>query len=178
MKYKLPTRWAGFTLIEMLITMVLIGILSAIGYSNYRDHVTRSRRSDAQIVLMQIAALQQKFFSECASTDTAGVVTGYTANFGGTIMDPDGPGAARGCTGLGYVPTANAASAFSPDRHYQLGIAAIASLATDFRVTAAPVATSPQAADGAFRIDSLGTKEWDRNNNGTWEATENTWNKN
>ncbi len=37
----------GFTLIEMLIVVAIIGILSAIAYPSYVDYIVRARRTDA-----------------------------------------------------------------------------------------------------------------------------------
>jgi hypothetical protein len=71
----------------------------------------------------------------------------------------------------------------SLERHYTLSIAAgnigggCATYSCGFTITATPVAGGRQAGDGAFRIDALGTKQWDRNNSGVYEATENSWGK-
>lgn len=55
----------GFTLIELMITVVIIGIIAAIAYPSYTRYMTQTRRSDAQIALMKIAAAQEKFYSDC-----------------------------------------------------------------------------------------------------------------
>ncbi len=51
----------GFTLIEILITLVIIGILSAITLPNYRDAVLKSRRSEAKAELLSLAQRQAKW---------------------------------------------------------------------------------------------------------------------
>ncbi len=61
----------GFTLMEVMITVVIIGILAAIAYPNYSRYVAETRRSDATINLTRIAALQEKFFTECGVYATA-----------------------------------------------------------------------------------------------------------
>lgn len=43
---------AGFTLVEMLIVVALIGILGAVAVPSYRDHVTRGFRSEARSALV------------------------------------------------------------------------------------------------------------------------------
>lgn len=55
----------GFTLMELMITVVIIGILASIAYPSYTRYVAETRRSDATINLTRIAALQEKFFTQC-----------------------------------------------------------------------------------------------------------------
>ena len=56
----------GFTLIELMITVVIIGVLAGIAYPGYRDYVTQARRSEAQTLLLSIVNQQEKFFSDCS----------------------------------------------------------------------------------------------------------------
>lgn len=52
----------GFTLVELLITVAIIGILAAIAYPNYNDYMTKSRRAEAKTLLSDIAARQEQYF--------------------------------------------------------------------------------------------------------------------
>ncbi len=54
---------SGFTLIELMIVVAIIGLISAIAYPNYVEQVRKSRRADAQIKLQELAQLQESFFS-------------------------------------------------------------------------------------------------------------------
>lgn len=178
-------KYSGFTLIELMITVVIMGILASIAYPSYTKYVTQARRSDAQIAIQQVANRLEKFSSNCNSYTTS--VTG-TWPTGACSAPPLTPSTA----GLGMT-------ASSPDSHYIIAITAdnsngtctgstcstlAGSALTDcvlqcgYTITADPNAVGAsgrQRNDGKFRMDSRGKKEWDRNNNGTYEATENTW---
>ncbi|MFO6422829.1 type IV pilin protein [Motilimonas sp. KMU-193] len=52
-------KTAGFTLMEVMIVVAIIGILASIAYPSYQDYVKKSRRADAQAHLMK-AALEQE----------------------------------------------------------------------------------------------------------------------
>lgn len=54
-------RLYGFTLIELMIVVAVIGILAAIAYPNYTEYVTRSKRSDAKTALLQVQLAEEKW---------------------------------------------------------------------------------------------------------------------
>lgn len=54
----------GFTLIEVMIVVVVIGILAAIAYPNYTDYVQRANRSEGQALLADVSARQERYFAQ------------------------------------------------------------------------------------------------------------------
>lgn len=57
-------KQAGFTLTELMIVVVIVGILAAIGYPNYQNFVREAKRSDAHATLSHMAAQQERYFSD------------------------------------------------------------------------------------------------------------------
>ena len=52
----------GFTLIELMITVAILGILSAITVPSYMAYVQKSKRTDAKVELLKIAQLQESYY--------------------------------------------------------------------------------------------------------------------
>ena len=61
----------GFTLIEVMIVVVIIGILASIAYPSYQEYVRRANRAEGQAYLQDIAARQERYFSQNNSYITA-----------------------------------------------------------------------------------------------------------
>lgn len=56
-------EFKGFSLIELLIAMAIMGILVAVAMPVYTNSVIRSNRAEAKNELMQVASEQERFFS-------------------------------------------------------------------------------------------------------------------
>lgn len=57
-------RQSGFTLIELMITVVVIGILAAIAYPSYQEFVKRGNRTEGQAFLSEVAARQERYYAQ------------------------------------------------------------------------------------------------------------------
>jgi type IV pilus assembly protein PilE len=53
----------GFTLIELMIVVAVIGILAALAFPSYQESVAKSRRADAQRALMEAEQYMRRYFS-------------------------------------------------------------------------------------------------------------------
>jgi len=61
---RLSTKKKGFTLIELMIVLIILGILTAFAYPAYTRYIERSRRADAQTMITKVAAEQERFYSQ------------------------------------------------------------------------------------------------------------------
>ncbi len=62
MQQSLYRKMQGVTLMELMIVIMIIGILAAVAYPNYRDYAARAKRNEAKAALLQIATNQERFY--------------------------------------------------------------------------------------------------------------------
>ncbi|MCI1010624.1 type IV pilin protein [Pseudomonas oryzihabitans] len=145
-KWLNPPKQTGFTLIELMIVVAIVGILAAIAYPSYQEHIRRANRADAQASLMELAQFMERNYTRLGryTTDTAG--TAPTLPF--TTSPKDGGRAI-----------------------YDLSLSAVT--ATDYTLQAAPRADGSMVGDrcGNLTLTNAGLK----GQSGTGVTTADCW---
>jgi type IV pilus assembly protein PilE len=59
----------GMTLIELMIVVAILGIIVAIGYPSYQDHVKKARRTEGMGELLEMADRMERHYSDTGSYD-------------------------------------------------------------------------------------------------------------
>ncbi|GAB2526025.1 type IV pilin protein [Microbulbifer agarilyticus] len=125
-------KQTGFTLIELMIVVAIIGIISAIAYPSYMESVRKSNRADAKATLNDVAHRLQRCFTTYSAYDNANCSVATTLD-GGTIASAEG----------------------------MYSVSATTLTATTYTLTAAPVAGTSQAADtkcGSLTLTNAGIR--------------------
>jgi type IV pilus assembly protein PilE len=73
-------RSKGFTLVELMIVVVIMGVLSAVIYPSYVEYVARGARGDALSGIMRVANLQEQYYLDHRSFETDMTKLGLAAD--------------------------------------------------------------------------------------------------
>ena len=71
------TRQRGFTLTELMITVVIVGILASVAVPAYRSYVDRAKRSEGKAFLSEMQARQERYFFDNNTYTTSPTDLGY-----------------------------------------------------------------------------------------------------
>ncbi|MFT7186556.1 MAG: type IV pilus assembly protein PilE [Pseudohongiellaceae bacterium] len=141
-------RNKGFTLIELMITVAIVGILASIAYPAYTEQVKSSRRADVKSVLISFAqAIERQYTKD----GTYAGVDGDKTNDITTKTDPSA------------TIFAKEAPLDGASKYYDLDV--MIANSTSYTLRATP--KSAQTGDGYLEITSTGSKGWDQNGTGT-----------
>lgn len=126
------TQQSGFSLIELMIVIVILGVLMAIAIPNYNGYLERTRRTDARGALLEIASAQERIYFE-RNQYTSAIADVWSYQEGGVSVSNEG--------------------------HYVLSV--VLTAADTNRFTATATAQDKQAGDAdcaTFSIDETGLK--------------------
>jgi len=130
-------RNRGFTLVELMVTVAILGVVAAIALPSYKTHLVKASRVQAQSEMLEMASMQEKIYLNSTSY-TANVTTAYNGTAAG---------------GLGRT------SGRTNDGKYTLSLA-VGTGAQTFLLTATPVVGKSQEGNGNLTISETGQKLW------------------
>lgn len=96
----------GFTLIEVMMVVVLIGVTVALAYPAYVNHVVKARRGDAHAMMLAAAVKQEQFYAQRGSYTADMRELGYAADPAVSEKGFYRIDASLSSSGQGYVLTA------------------------------------------------------------------------
>ena len=88
-KSVLSKSQGGFTLVELMITVVVISLLAMFAVPAYNDSVKKGRRADAKSMLTTIAARQEQYFMDNKIYADSPAKLGYTVNGSSEALSND-----------------------------------------------------------------------------------------
>lgn len=128
-------KQAGLTLIELMIVVAIVAILAGITYPSYQNYIKKSRRSQAQSVMLDATNREQQYI-----LDKRQYTNSFTA-MNLTFDDYDCTSVATECT----------------NNYYKITIA-VDNTATPPEYTITATALNQQVSDGNLTLDSTGAK--------------------
>ncbi len=151
----------GFTLIELMIAVAIVGILAGIAYPSYVNHVKKSRRADATVALLGLANAMERRYTETNSYCNA-------AGAGGSDTCGDGGNSDSGSPSI--YPAQSPIDGAT--KYYDLTIDDADG--SSYTLIATPI--NAQAGYGFLQLTHTGVRNWDKNNDGdVSDSGEDSW---
>lgn len=131
----------GFTLVELMIVVGVMGILAAIAIPQYDSYLRKSKRADAKVALTALAQLQESFYANNGNR--------YTTKLGAGGLN---------CQKKGICNPDEKTTPSEKDKNYELSLELTGN---SYKITATANSPSQKKDDRCltFSIDSRGKKE-------------------
>lgn len=157
----------AFTLIELMIAVVIVGILAAIAYPSYRDSVYKSHRADAKAALQNLSnAMERQFTQTNSYCDVGGANGSAFTNCGTSAND-------TGTASIYTVPTSTA-NFYTVTIVSPTGISPSAKTASGYILQAAPQGVQSNDSCGTLCLNSTGLRGT-MDANGVCQANTGCW---
>lgn len=131
----------GFTLVELMVAVVIIGIVVAVALPSYQNHVRQSNRAVAKAILLENAQFMERFYTVNNQYDATVGADGI-ANAGGDDVDVVLP--------LTQSPRTGAVA------QYNISLQAVAD--ATFTLRAVPVGSMAEDICGTFTLTNTGVQ--------------------
>ena len=89
MQTRTTSRDSGFTLVELMVTIVIATMLITIALPSYTAQMRKSKRTDAKTALLDLAGREERYMATNSSYSTNGPALGYSAAFPLTLGNND-----------------------------------------------------------------------------------------
>lgn len=144
----MPTKESGFTLIELMIVVTIVGLLSMVAYPSYQDYIRRAERTAAMGFVAEMAQRQEIIFNNQRTY-------------------------ANSLAGLGMAMPTRLANNYNAPTISVVDPAA--GTLGSYAITLTPLTSGIMKNDGALVFRSSGERFRDMNGNGSKDSSDKTW---